>query len=203
MKRFINKKRLVAAGISVALVAGGAGAAFAYFTASGSGNGTAATGQTNESNSNANGWTVSVTSDTSDALFPGTAAGSGGEASLPFSIENNTPGQLGLGNVDIEVAQDSNGYVLSNPSDSTSGVTGCLASWYDLDGTGTPSDANATYASAGLIYGTTHVNPHTTLVDVASGDSVTGTATLTLVDSTTASQDDCQGVTPSIVVSAS
>lgn len=202
MKRLITKKRLVAAGISVAMVAAGAGAAFAYFTASGSGNATAQTGSTN-THSGTKGWTVSVTGDSTDNLFPGTAAGSGGKASLSFTITNATAGNLGLGNVDIEVAQDGSGNVLADPSNASSGVSGCQASWYDLDGTGTPSDANASATSASLTYSSNPVSPHTTLVDVASGGVVSGTATLTLVDDSTQTQDACQGVTPSIVVTAS
>lgn len=46
-KLFSTKKRIAAAGATVALVAAMAGGAFAYFTSSGSGSGTASTGSAN------------------------------------------------------------------------------------------------------------------------------------------------------------
>lgn len=190
MFRRFTKKRVVLGLAAVAALALAAGA-YAYLTSVGSGTGTATVGSTSGS------WGITVTSDTTDALYPGN-----GQASLPYTLTNNSGGQLGLQNVTVALATVASGPGAGDAESyngtSYSDIPGCLASWFSVDGgAGGASDTgpSVTYNS------TTSVASPAATIDVAKGGQVTGTAHLTMLDPSTP-QDACQGKSPAIVVTA-
>ena len=103
--------------------------------------------------------------------------GSGSDA-IPYTVTNAGTGAQQLSSVTATVAADGSGNVTS----SGTAVTGCLASWF----TATPGTVTPTTLS-----------PHG-----QSGDSYTGTITVTMSNAGT-NQDPCQGKAPDITVNAS
>jgi hypothetical protein len=189
MFRRFTKKRIAVAVSAVAALALAAGA-YAYFTASGSGAGSAQVGTTNSPNN----WSVSVTGDSTDNLYPG-----GNTATMPYTITNSSPGHLGLRSVSVAVATDNtgdanNGDIETTAGDASTAVPGCLASWFSVDGQSGPSDSAPSLKYLG--------STATPTFDVASNGVVSGTATLQLTDLTTTDQDPCQGHSPAVTVTA-
>jgi hypothetical protein len=114
MKRFMNKKVMVV-GIAAALTLGISGVALAYFTSTGNSTGNASVGSPTQ-------WGVSVSSDTSNALYPGV-----GTETLSYTITNNGHGNQELNAVVVSVGN-------SGPA------SGCLGSWFTAtDGGATPT----------------------------------------------------------------
>ena len=187
MFRRFTKKRVAVGVAAVAALALAAGA-YAYLTSVGSGTGSATVGTTSNS------WGIQVTSDTTDALYPGN-----GSASLPYTLTNNSGGQLGLQNVTVAIATATNGDAESYSGGTYTDIAGCSASWFNVDGkAGGTSDT-----SPSVTYGTNPpqaASPSAT-IDVAKGGQVTGTATLVMNDANTP-QDACQGKSPAIIVTA-
>jgi hypothetical protein len=121
-KLFMTRRRMVVAGITGALVLGGAGAAFAYFTSTGTGTGSASVGS-------ASTWTVSSPTDSTHGLLPGT-----GSEVLTFTITNNSSGAQAFNSLSAAIASDTSGNVKAQGN----AVSGCLASWFTASA-GTPS----------------------------------------------------------------
>jgi|GEM_PF-1855307 len=195
MLRKLTRKRVLLALCAIAAFAI-VGAAFAYLTTDGSGSGNAAV---ISSTDNAGKWTVSVTPDSTHPLLPGS-----GTASLPFTITNASSGNEGLTNVTVALATttDSLDSTKQDIEDANgNAVTGCYASWFNVDGaSGSQSDSSApVYSSASTQDSSTQL---TLPRDLASGDVVYGTATITMSD-VNANQDACEGHTPKLTVSAS
>ncbi len=136
MKRFMNKK-VVAIGLAAGLALGAAGAAFAYFTDTGNGTGDASVGSSSH-------WTVSVSSDTSNALLPGS-----GSETLTYKITNASVGYQELNNVAVSVGNSGTGGA-------------CLGSWFTATDNGstnsvTPGTPSADLASGAYDTGTVTV----------------------------------------------
>jgi hypothetical protein len=162
-KLIIGKRRIAVLGAIVAFVVVSAGAAFAYFTSTGSGTGSASVGS-------AGNWTVSVSSDTSGKLLPGS-----GNEKIGYTITNPNKGSQAFTTVSATVNADASGNVLGadgNP------VAGCLAAWFT-------ADAGNTTPPAGT--------------SVAKNGTATGTVTVAMTDSDT-NQDACENVSPQITV---
>lgn len=169
MKQSINKK-IMAVALTTGLVLSGGGVAFAYFTADGSGTGSGTVGDSTA---------FTIAGDTpSGSVTPG-----GSTQTLAFTVSNPGSGHQYAGNVYASVATDSsNGFVESTPGNTESDVSGCLASWFSIDGTATGN-------------GTVAVNH-----DIAPSDHYDKTSGLTLVlSNSSGSQDLCQGATVGIV----
>ena len=124
--RLSGKRRIAAAGATMALVLGGAGAAFAYFTSTGTGTGAATVGT-------AATYTVVVSAPTGGPLTPGSA----GE-NFTYTVQNPGSGTQQISGATISVAPDAT----HSP--------GCLAGWYQVSGPGIGTPAN----SANQLYGT-------------------------------------------------
>jgi hypothetical protein len=192
MFRRFTKKRVAILGVALGALALAVGA-YAYLTTNGSGSGNATV---ISSTANAGKWTVAVTPDSTDALLPNS-----GTASLPFSITNASSGNEGLTNVNVSLATSGSGSSAVIEDSTGTPVAGCLASWFNVDGTsGSQTDTNAP------VYTSSATQNSTTLVtlpdDLASGGVVYGTATITMSDFPV-SQDACEGHTPKLTVSAS
>ena len=93
-------------------------------------------------------------------------------------MTNGSDGRQQLTAAAVALAADGTGNVLDSAS-SDAAVPGCLATWFSVDNAAAP------------------VVP----VTLAGGDSVTGSATVTLTDPG-ANQDACQGVSPKLNISA-
>jgi hypothetical protein len=115
MKRFTNKKRVLAIGLAAGLTLGAAGVAFAYFTSSGSGTGQASTGS-------ATNWGVSAAAVVGGPLYPGQ-----GSQTITYTVTNNGSGNQALNTAVATVNSGTGGAVTQG------GVVaaGCLASWYN------------------------------------------------------------------------
>ena len=140
MKRIKNMsraKKLVAAGLTVGLTLGLAGSAFAFFTSTGSGTGDASVGS-------ASNWTVSVTSDTSNALLPGS-----GSETLSYTITNNSAG--------------AQAYSTLTPSVGDSGT--CLGSWFTAVASASTPVAGTSIAHLGTATGTITVTMQDSLTN--------------------------------------
>lgn len=193
MFRRFTKKR-VAIGLSAVAALALAAGAYAYFTSAGTGTGSATVGSTSGS------WGVSVQGDTSDALYPGV-----GKASLPYTLTNNSGGQLGLQNVTVAIATVPAGQTGAGDAESYnsttqaySDISGCKASWFSVDGgAGGASDTSPTVTYNSV----SSVASPSAAIDVAKSGQVTGTATLQLLDANTP-QDSCQGAAPALIVTA-
>jgi len=191
MKRFMNKK-VVAIGLAAGLTLGAAGAAFAYFTDTGSGNGTASTGH-------ATAWSVTNVLTSGGALYPGQNSNT-----ISADVQNVGSGNQALNNLQV---------VISSITEHAPGTTftseaACTPADYALVSTGSWANAGADTANYA-------VSP---AADVVAGDYVTdaadsgGTAatgaalpsglTLVMVDNTSAAQDQCQGATVNLTVTA-
>ncbi|RNL61016.1 hypothetical protein EFK50_16650 [Nocardioides marmoriginsengisoli] len=90
----MTKKKYLAAGVAVAVFAGG-GIAFAYWTSTGSGTGTATTGTSSV-------WDVQVDEVDLDNLTPG-----GPTNTIPFSVQNDNSGVQRLQNTVASVVDTS------------------------------------------------------------------------------------------------
>lgn len=128
MKRFMNKK-VVAIGLTVGLVLGGAGVAYAYFTSGGSGSGTATVGT-------AAPFTVTLATDTppGGGLLPGS-----GTETQTYTIHNGGASSERLTTVTASVADHAGG---------TFGGT-CSGNWFTATVTGTVPGPNPQTILAG------------------------------------------------------
>jgi hypothetical protein len=79
---------------------------------------------------------VNVVGGSTPPLYPGTTQAFG------FAITNPNPGSVYVNDVTITVPSDGSGNVLSNPTDSGSGVSGCSASWFSINGSPAAIDGN-------------------------------------------------------------
>jgi hypothetical protein len=135
MKRFMKKKAVVV-GIAAGLTLGISGVALAYFTSTGNNTGDASVGS-------ATSWGVSVSSDATNALFPGV-----GSETLNYTITNNGTGNQELNAVDVSVGN--------------SGIANaCLGSWFtatDNGATPTPGSVAADLAPGHSASGTITVS---------------------------------------------
>lgn len=126
--RFMHKR--VAVVLSAIVALGLAAGAYAYFSGSGGGTGSASVGKTA-------GFAVSVSSDATGSLLPG----SGSEV-LSYTVTNNSSGVQNLSATSVAVASNATtGDILSNGKD----VNGCQASWFTA--------ANTTPAPTGELQG--------------------------------------------------
>jgi hypothetical protein len=129
MKKFSFKKKMIAGAAAGALVLGIAGGAFAYFTSTGSGSGNASVGSSTN-------WTVVVTSDTSNALLPGT-----GSETLSYTITNAGTGAQALNSVTATVADSGS----------------CLGSWFTALASAPTPAVHTSIGSGGTATGTVTV----------------------------------------------
>ena len=164
-KLFIGKRRIAVVGAIVAFIAVSASAAFAYFTSTGSGTGSASVGTAS------GGWAVTVKSDTTGTLLPGS-----GNEKIGYTITNSGKGAQAFSTVAATVNADSSGNVVDATTKNP--VVGCLASYFT-------ADAGVTTPAAGT--------------SIAKNGTATGTVTVTMTDSGT-NQDACEGVSPEITV---
>jgi hypothetical protein len=164
-KIFIGKRRIAVVGTMVAIIVVSASAAFAYFTSTGSGTGSASVGS-------ASNWTVTVKSDATGKLLPGS-----GSENVGYTITNPNKGAQSFTTVTAAVATatDGSGDVLDQNS---APVVGCLAAWFT-------ADAGVTSPLAGT--------------SIPKNGTATGTVTVTMTDSGT-NQDPCENVDPQITV---
>jgi archaellum component FlaG (FlaF/FlaG flagellin family) len=159
-RRQFTKKRALVAGVVAALAV--ATGAFAYFTSTGSGTGSGSVGS-------ASNWTVEVTSDSSEAIFPGA-----GSETLTYTITNAGKGHQNLEHTSVAVAAKG-----GNITEKGVEVAGCKASWFKA-------------------VNTPPALPH----DLASGEKVTGTVTVSMEDASE-NQNACQTKKPEVNVEAS
>ena len=159
-RKQITKKRALVLGVVAALTV--ATAAFAYFTSTGSGTGSGSIGS-------ASNWTVEVTSDSSEAIFPGA-----GSETLNYTITNAGKGHQNLAHTSVAIAS-----VGGNITEKGAEVPGCKASWFKA-------------------VDTPPVLPH----DLASGEKVTGTVTVSMEDAAE-NQNACQTKKPEVTVEGS
>jgi hypothetical protein len=110
MKKLAGSKRGAAVLPAIAVAAVAAVAGYAYFTASGSGSGAVAMGTAPS---------VALSSDTVGPMFPGQTK------AVTVVIQNPSPGDLHVGEIDGSVQTDDNG-TPSDPSDD------CPASWFTV-----------------------------------------------------------------------
>jgi hypothetical protein len=131
MKKFTFKKKMIAGAAAAALVLGAGGAAFAYFTSTGAGSGNASVGS-------ATNWTVSVTSDTSNTLYPGS-----GTETLSYTITNaSTTAAQALNAVTATVADSG----------------GCLGTWFSAVASAPTPAIHTSIAPGGTATGTVVVS---------------------------------------------
>jgi hypothetical protein len=107
----MTKKRVLVLGVIAALAV--AGVAIAYFTSTGTGTGSASVGK-------ASAYTVTVSSDTSNGLYPGA-----GEETLTYKVKNNSAGPQNLESTSASVASSG-----GNITEGGTPVAGCKASWF-------------------------------------------------------------------------
>jgi hypothetical protein len=140
MRKFVTKKRVLAAGVVGALLAGGA--AYAYFTGtSGTGSGQAHTGTSAA-------WSVSVGAFAGGPMYPGS-----GVESATYTITNANTGNQALTAVSASVNADTNGDITENGT----ALTGCQASWYAASAGAPASGYNVAIAKQGTTTGTVSV----------------------------------------------
>jgi flagellar basal body-associated protein FliL len=161
-KIFGSRRRIVVICLAAVVVLGGASAAFAYFSSSGNGTGQAQVGS-------ASTWTVTAGNPTG-TIYPGA-----GSSTIVFTVKNNASGEQQFSNATASV-NSNNGNITA--SGSTTGVSGCLATWFNATVTSDPS-----------------IN-----TNIASGGTAQVTVTVTMPSSTT-NQNACQSVTPDINLS--
>jgi len=177
MKRFMNKK-VAAIGLASALALGAAGIAAAYWTSGGSGDGSGSVGSTTN-------WTVTVSSDTTTSLTPGS-----GTEVLTYTVTNNDKGSEMLHQVAFTVANASTPFSI----DTNSSDPACTDADFDLTASSV-SDPGAGNALTVPINQELTGNP-------SSGDVYTGTITLAMVDrhdtvagDNSGNQDNCENAT--------
>jgi hypothetical protein len=184
MKRFMNKK-VAAIGLAAGLALGAAGIAAAYFTTDGSGTGTASVGSTPTGDNN-----LAVSVETGSATFNGTNTAllptsltdtNASIETIPYTVTNTTESDIHLSQEVITVS--------NTPGVAFPGT--CEGSWFSVDGT-SPTGTDTQTNTASLL-------PNS---DGAPGDQYSGTLTIQLVDNS-GNQNPCQGVTPTVTVSAS
>ena len=164
MKLFKSKKRVIALGLSAALVVGVAGAAFAYFTSTGDGSGSAKVGTSTA-------WAVTTDAYSGGPLTPQPASCLSAlpcatTETVKYRVKNNSSGQQSLANVAISVAN-------ADGSAWTS-VAGCSASDFSIDGLAVGTTANDTALAANLAAGATTPDGTITLVLIDNGSSQNG-----------------------------
>jgi hypothetical protein len=116
---------------------------------------------------------VSVGSPVGSALLPDGVS----SQTLGYTVTNNASFAQHIGSTTVAVAADSNGDIKHGATS----VTGCKASWFSA------TDSGASAA------------PNT--LD-ASGGHASGTVTVTMPANSTDNQDNCQGASPDITVTA-
>jgi hypothetical protein len=170
IKHMSRTKKFVAAGLTVGLTLGLAGAAFAFFTGTGTGSGHASVGANT-------GWAVTLSSDNTGSLYPGT-----GSETLSYTIQNTGGGNQQLTSVTAALVTDSSG--LAETGNPASYITGCYAGWFTATASPPVNSSNATVLGS----------------EIAPGNWAYGTVKVTMTD-TTGSQDGCIGATPNITLS--
>lgn len=176
MRRF-TRKRFIAA-LSVIAVLAAAGAAIAYFTSTGTGTGSATVGS-------ASNWTVGETGTaTGGPLYPDAAIGTGHIQTDPYTVTNAGSGSQDLTQVVISVA-NANG-----------------SAWSSQTNPAKPACTASDFSVGGRPIGTAWTD--TSLAgDYVAGASQTGSVTVQMIDKTSSNQDNCQGVTVPLYMSAS
>lgn len=176
MRRF-TRKRFIGA-LSVIAVLAAAGAAIAYFTSTGNGTGSATVGS-------ATNWTVGESGTPSGGpLYPDPAIGSGHIQTDSYTVTNPGSGSQDLTQVVIKVAQ-ADGSAWSSQTNGSKPA--CTASDFSVGG-----QAIGTSWTDSSLAG-----------DYTAGSSQTGTVTVQMIDKPAANQDNCQGVTVPLYMSAS
>jgi archaellum component FlaG (FlaF/FlaG flagellin family) len=137
MGGFSITRRKIALGSAVAVMAAGGAVAYAYFTSTGSGNGSASVGS-------AASWAVTVSHDSSAALFPGS-----GSETLTYTIKNVGGGNQELNAVSISVAD----------------AGGCLGSWFTATDNGGDHAVPSTMAPGAVDTGTLRISLNETNSD--------------------------------------
>jgi hypothetical protein len=171
-RRFTKKRTFaVLGGVALALV--GAFAAFAFFTSSGTGNGSATVGT-------AGAWSISAATSVG-TLYPDPSSGGTNTVHVAYAVTNEGHGQQQLGNVAYNVNT-----AFSTQDSATPPDPACTPSDFRLGASTNPT-------------GNTATDNYTT--DLAAGSSVTGTATIEMIDNS-ANQNSCQGVTVPLSFSA-
>jgi hypothetical protein len=191
MKRFMNKK-VAAIGLAAGLALGAAGIAAAYFTSTGNGTGSASVGT-------ATNWSVVQASSTGTmypcGATPLTAACSTDQATVTYTITNNSSGNQLLTYSDLQTAIDNDGgspaniltggtnhqsnadtYSTSNLTGFTA-VSGCQSGWFGSE----VDSLNGAQAN----------------VDVAASGTATVVVTVGLEDAN-AVQNNCELQTPDV-----
>lgn len=110
-RKLVTKKRALVLAVVAALAV--AATAIAYFTSTGSGTGQASVGS-------ATNWTVAVSSDSTEAIFPGA-----GSETLTYKVTNAGTGHQNLEGTSTEVASKA-----GNITEKGVEVSGCKASWF-------------------------------------------------------------------------
>ena len=171
IKHMSRTKKFVAAGLTVGLTLGIAGAAFAFFTGTGTGAGHASVGANT-------GWKVTLSSDNTGSLYPGT-----GSETLSYTIQNTGGGNQELTSVTAALVTDSSG--LAETGNPASYITGCYAGWFTATASAPMNQASTVYL----------LN-----TEIAPGGWAYGTVKVTMTDEPF-SQDGCIGATPNITLS--
>ncbi|MDQ0731159.1 hypothetical protein [Arthrobacter sp. B1I2] len=150
MRPMTKKNKIAAVAMSAALVAVGGGTAYAYWSTTGAGNGSAVASSGNN--------TVVLHSTFADGIAPGEIR------AVTYTADNSNTSSTVVGSLAASVA--------------TSDPTNCLASWFTVDASNTP----------------------TTVLAKTTGTTV-GTGTLTFTD-TAANQDACKTATITVNVTS-
>jgi hypothetical protein len=175
MRRF-TRKRFIGA-LSVIAVLAAAGAAIAYFTSTGTGTGSATVGS-------ASNWTVAQTGTSGGPLYPDPTIGSGPNiVTDTYTVTNPGKGSQNLKKVVISVA-NADGSAWSSRTDTTKPA--CTAHDFSVGGQAVGSSwTDMTIAG-----------------DYTAGSSQSAPVTVQMIDNG-ANQDNCQGVTVPLYMSAS
>jgi hypothetical protein len=187
-----TKKRLAIIGATTAVAIAGAGAGFAYFTSTGSGTGSGTVGSATD-------WNVSSTTDQNDitytAMYPGNADT---DQTVHVTITNDGKGYQQLHKFVISVAaSDGTAWtnVVKDSSDNPKYPSEAACSADDF--------ALGTQTTAGEYTVDSTVDTTTPLPDdLAPGASYTYDVNLHMLD-TGVAQDNCQGASPQLYISAS
>ena len=171
---FSTKKRIAAVALSSAVILGAGGIAAAYFTSTGNGTGSGTVG---------NATNFVVTSSTSGGpLYPGAA---GSDQTVTVHVKNAGTGSQELNSFTISVA-NSNGSTWSSPTTAFPVENACSQADFALGGQATAGSYTVS-AIAG---------------DLAPSATYTTTVNLHMLD-TGVPQDNCQGVTTPLYITAS
>lgn len=201
MKRFMNKK-VAAIGLAAGLALGMAGAAFAFFTSTGTGTGSATTGSASQ-------YTVSSTADTSGDLVPNdgiltaTTAGKGVVDTVSFTVKNNSAGSESLNQIVVSVGTATGTAPNQTEGNWTAGTasTGEAVCGSNDFSVGGAAEGDGVTAGSGAFTINHSVDP-TLPDDLAGGATYSGSVTLQMVDNSL-NQDNCEGVTVPLFLSAS